>query len=326
MKEAYIETKAAQKVQRLIKKTVDANGMCRVVGDVGMGKTAMKNRLMQVWEGFPARFRVIHIQSFALSESRISIVMKRMIKVIAPDEHVPGSPELAYDTLRNVLAHAHMNRIKPVLVFDEAQHLSEITMLEIKKIHEISALGVDHLFAVVMFAKPSYKHDLIFMRPELGKRFRSIELKKPDASELLEMAAAYGIRFPKGKEGETLRRQFTGVTEGTPLGVKNLARHLYTDIPDFDGMLTYEIFRSATNFDFIARLKKVGLGLKDAQEEYRRMFGKTITISQLSKIANGRESKANNETERNALTALESLLARETENLQQTRTRAVDAI
>lgn len=326
MKEAYIETKAAQRVQRLIKKTVDANGMCRVVGDVGMGKTAMKQRLIQVWDGFPTRFRVIHIQSFALSESRISIVMKLMIRAIAPDEHVPGSPELAYDTLRNVLAHAHMNRIKPILVFDEAQHLSEITMLEIKKIHEISALGVDHLFAVVMFAKPSYKHDLIFRRPELGKRFRSIELKKPDATELLEIAAAYGIRFPKGKEGETLKRQFTGVTEGTPLGVKNLARHLYTDIPDFDGMLTHQIFRSATEFDYIARLKRSGWTLQDAQEEYRRMFGKSITTSQISKIANGKESKASKETERNVFTAIESLLSRETEKLNQTSTSTADAI
>jgi hypothetical protein len=322
MKEAYVKTKNTEDISVLIRRQINANGIVRVIGDVGLGKTTLKNNLIRAWQGFPDRFVVIPIQSFKLNDSRIRAVMKLMIRAIAPNERVPGSPELTYDTLRNVLANAYAAKLKPILIFDECQDLSETTLRELKKVHEISALGVDHLFAIVMFGKPSLRQEEIYRMPELGKRTRTIQLKKPSADELMQMAEEYGLRFPAGKDGETIRRQFHGVTGGTPLGVKNVTQILYSDVKNFDGNLNLQIWQGITKMNYADQLKKRGYTLGDVGTVFKKMFGRTVSNTVLSKVSNGvHDTKIGDDTVADVELAIQSLISNAHEKSETRKSR-----
>lgn len=308
----YVETAAIKRIRKQINTTVTNRGMIRIIADSGFGKTIMRNDIVGTWENSPAdRYRVIQFTAFNLNGSRISLLMKMMIRSISPGETVPGSPELAYETLKIVLARAHVNKLRPVVVIDNSQDLSEKTLLELKKIHEISALGEPTLFSVVMFGKPSYKADELFLRPELGWRVRTIHFPKPSTDELLEMANVHGIKFPGGSEGELVKRKLVGITRGIPLGVSNLARTISDSIPGWDGILTNQIFGQVTQFDYIARLRSANITHDDVAKQYRSMFGGAEpSKSTVSKVLNGAsDNKTGMDKANNILMAAESLLA-----------------
>ncbi len=282
----FVKTKESERIMKASHKAVDKNAWILVLGEVGMGKSTIQRQLVNFWKEHNDRFAVMEFNGFKIKTSRINVMMKKMIRQVKPGEHVPGDIETRYEVFRAAMANAVQKKIKPIIVIDNAQDLSNDTLLELKKIHEVSALGLEHLFTIVMFGKYEMRFEENFKSRELRHRVQRFYLEKPSDAEIFEIARqTFGLTFEKGENKQLVEKIFLRKSEGTPSGVK----HIYNKLNfqnDFDGVISLNRLRNSFEVSYVDELKKAGLTVNHVMKAYRDRFKKDIDKSTLSRALN----------------------------------------
>jgi len=270
-KHTFIETTGTSKIIRSADRTIKDNAWLVVTGDVGTGKSRLRNYLTDVWKSDPRKFAVLELPAFKSNASIANLLMRHMIKIIDPDEQAPRDTIDRFNRLKTVLMMAHRRHVKPILMIDEAQDLTESSIREIKKIHEISAFGLQHLFPIVMFAKPnSLRLDALLEGREIGYRVRRAYMAPLTQDEMLEFADHFGLKFGDAKA----RNYFFEFIHPSPLGVEHLA-----DMAKDSGhtTLTRDLIQKMVAQTTKDLLKFHGYNYGDLIEAYRERYNTTIS-------------------------------------------------
>lgn len=263
-KNVFMRTEQIDRIYKAIDTTVSKNGWIAISGDVGSGKSRLLAEKVKTWAQDPQKYIVIPTMSWKRQGSRVASIMKRMIKAIAPDEHVPGDVEYRAERLKTCLMRATRQNRKVILTIDEMQDLSEQSIRELKKVHEITGLGQPHLFSIVMIGKNSENIDAIFNGREIGYRCRRINTSELDNAEVISFAEeVFGLSFPSGKDGKQAKDYFCEMAHHSPLGVQ----YLTDNILSISTEVTVENIRKALVTDIKQQLKRYGYSMDDVARE-----------------------------------------------------------
>jgi len=288
-----VETKNVKAVKSAVRKTLTENGFLAIMAEVGSGKTVLFNHLCEFWSRRPDQFAVVEIKSFKLIGSRISIIMKLLIQSLDPEAHVPVTVEQRYTLLSQLLKNENITGRKVILIIDEAQDVSLQTLRDLKKIHEIDAVGSDHLFSIVLLGKTHYQWDRIATIPELGYRIRRVLLDKLTNEEIILFAEQrFGVKFHDGKTAV----KFAGLIDHrTPLGVDNMANAVRWHRGMEKGeriTITMQDLQSLPVISRAYRVKQAGVTQKQIEEAARQMHpGMRFNKQRISEFQNGKLDK-----------------------------------
>lgn len=283
-------------ILRGIDAAVRKNSWVYISGDVGTGKSEIRKYQYGRWQRDPKNYSVVSLTAWLRPGSRVSLLMKALIAAISPDTHIPGDIELRAERLKTLLMQAHRAGRKVIIMIDEAQDLSDQTFRELKKVHEITAFGVDHLFSIVMFAKESLKADGLLAGRELGYRVKRLPILPLSDHEMCEFAEKrFELKFPAGVEGRRIRSYFTQMAHPSPLGVRHLCEAI-ADTEEYKGELTMNIIQIAMKRDLVTQAKKYRITLKEHQAAIKEQFGVNVAESTLSEIRKGNTERYSDKT------------------------------
>ncbi len=253
---SVVMTENVEKVKAAVQSAVRASGFTAVIADVGSGKSTMYNYLTSFWKMNPDRYNVIALKGFRSEGSRVSEYMRRMITGIEPDATIPASTESRYDALATILLRAHNNKRKVILAIDEAQDLSLQTWRDLKKVHEISGPGRDHLFTIIALGKPTGRWVSILETQEIGYRAKIVQLGDLKNEEIFNIAKMrFGVEFDTFS---TRDRFIPLVQPRTPLGVE-YATNLIISQDTFSGIATEEHLLKAQSTGLMRFAKSLGI-------------------------------------------------------------------
>ncbi len=232
----FLCTPCIEKIQRSIERAVKRDEWICISGQVGSGKTYIKNYYLNRWFRESQRYIVIEQPSFAIPTSRMHIIMGRMLQAITPGEPIPRDIESRYIRLRTVLLRANRTKRKIILLIDEAQDTNSQTLRELKKIHELSGPNRQHLFSIVMFSKESEKMEIALEGEELGYRVRRCYLHDLSEEDIFFFAEHFGCRFGQGEEDQAAKNLFLQGIRPTPLSVLHFCGFV-RELNDFNGIV-----------------------------------------------------------------------------------------
>ncbi|MCB1172167.1 MAG: AAA family ATPase [Leptospiraceae bacterium] len=287
----FIETANTRAIYNAVTKAVKNKSWLLIQGDVGAGKTYMKDFLVYEWAADPENYVVLQQPGFVLSGSRLRVIMKRMIHALSRDERAPQDVETRYYRLQTLLIRANREKKKIILVVDESQDMSEATIRELKKLHELSSPGRPHLFTIIMFAKESARIDAILNGREIGYRVQRHFINKLSNDEMIGFAMEWGLGFEKGKAGQIAMQYFCDTTHPTPLGVQYTVGRIM-GLKSFDGVATENHIREILKTDLSDRLKYYRISLEDISDRYQELYGQRPSKAQVSKSIGNKSDTA----------------------------------
>lgn len=146
----FVETSQEESLFNLLINEVNKDdGVARVIGEAGSGKTILCRRLLNALRCHKKRYKVVHIPSPHLSE-------EGLYSAIAHELDLKHSSKQA-NLRKNVIAHFTKqivkNRRKTVIVIDEAQSMPDKTLRALLKLmnHNVAQ---SKLLRVVLFSMP----------------------------------------------------------------------------------------------------------------------------------------------------------------------------
>jgi len=290
MPEMIIETANVRAVKNAVRQTVNKNGMMAVVAKVGSGKTTMFDYLEDYWKKHPDKFRVVTVKSFDSPNTKIGILMRFLLESMNPDVHIPRGNERMYKLLAEELRKYAKKNFKIILMIDEAQDLRNQTFFDIKKIHEITGNGMDHLFSVIFFGKDSRRWDKLWEGPEIGYRMNVTVLEDLTQEEIVKIAEEkYGIQF----ESDRVRKRFCAVLPfKTPLGIKYFSESLKREIGisvDEPVYINAELVIKIPTMTQKMRLRQAGMTQQQFADFCRRVSpNKKYNPQRISEYFNGK--------------------------------------
>lgn len=300
----FLITENIENILKSVERAVVNDSWIYISGDVGTGKSEVTKYLHGRWQREPEKYTVVSMKAWLRTGSRVSALMKWLIAAIEPDHRIPGDVELRAERLKTLLMKSYRAKRKVIVMIDEAQDLSEQTFRELKKVHELSAFGVSHLFSIIMFAKESSRADGFLAGRELGYRIKRIPIIPLSDYEMTEFAEKrFDVKFPGGAERRRVTSYFSQMAHPSPLGVRHLCEAIQ-DLPEYKGVVTLEIIQGAMRRDRKAQLKKYRITLKDIQRAAKEEHGMNLATSTISDIQSGKGHKYNDKTV-NTLDAIE---------------------
>jgi len=282
-----VETKNVATAKNAVRNTLNKKGMLAIVGDIGIGKTTMYNILKSFWETYPHKFSVVEMKCFKSRYSRISPIMKSILRAIDPSQKIPVTTEEKYFLLRDELKKSKKNII---LVADEAQDLNLQTFKDIKKIHEIFG-EEEHLFSFVCFGKHDTKWTDVFSTPELGSRMQLVELGRCSKEELSLIAKkTFKLKFQSDR---ILERFITFLPNKTPLDIQDAANIIRYNkaVPESQTVeITQDIMINLPAMLIKYRNKKSGVTQAKIAEAMSKELGRHFSRQTVARILSDPDS------------------------------------
>ena len=267
----FVATENTQRILKSIHRAVKDRSWMLVHGDYGTGKSTLYHVATSAWQSEPRSYVVIEQPGLRLERSRTNALMARMIRALSPDERPPAMPEQRYLRLRTLLMQAYRAKKQVIIVSDFAQDMSETTLRELKKIHEIGGFGQSHLCSIIMFANMSARIVGVLRGQEIGYRVRQKRMDYLTHPEMEQFAKSFGLNFTEKKA----RNLFLERATPTPLGVRyfsDLAKDRYgaRDLT-FDGVK--KILATTRKEE----LQSAGISYADVCDEYSRIYREGIS-------------------------------------------------
>jgi type II secretory pathway predicted ATPase ExeA len=305
-----IETQNVRAVKSAVKNAVQNNRIALVEAEVGSGKTTLFNHLAEYWEQYPHRFRIPTIKGFDMRRSRASVIIRLLLGKLNPQADIPVSIEMMYKLLEQELrSFCKPGNNRVILMIDEAQDMPFQTFRDIKKIHEISGPGREHLISVILFGKQGDRKLKRYINTnELGFRTHYLLLSALNNEDLLKIAEQkYGLRF----ENSRVRERFGSTIQfKTPLGVEFFARALRNELGIEDSepaVVSAELASKIPMITIKYKLRQAGISQAKAADYVDKAIpNKKMSPQRMNEFLNGKLN--DEELERQATLVLEKML------------------
>ncbi len=183
----HVDTADARRIEHTVAAAVNARLMVSVVGPRGAGKTHSVRRALRA-SGARA------VEPLRLTRERLHMgdIESAIVRELAPDERPRRSGEARSHQVRRVLGRRAQHG-SVVLVIDDAHVLHHQTIRALKRLRELSFMGVSPLLGVVLVGQ----QDRAGAIPEVGlrsDRVRLAGLAPEEAREALDaVLGAYRI-------------------------------------------------------------------------------------------------------------------------------------
>lgn len=273
----YMETPSVRTARKKLISAVNNNEFLTVYGPIGAGKTTFMRSIigeMELKEG-----KNIVINMHAWRTTKIAGIMRAMVQKISGHASKPrrGADALNEQVKNHLIQYSRDKKI--ILVIDDAQDLSEDTLLDLKKLREIS-YGTDmHLFSIILFAHPEIK-DIIDNLKILRYRVQTARINPFTMEQKIEFIKRSHLFRMEPK----LKTRFIKASPETPGGIISYYKELKREASDMGFKeISSEIFniRQARKLEIIRSYTTL------SQSQFARELG--VDKGTYSRIQNGHD-------------------------------------
>lgn len=218
-------TPALDNIAAQIEDAINYQGFAAVVGDIGSGKSLLKQRTMDTVEKSGGKIRLLWPEFFEMERVQAGAIVSFVLESF--DQKPRRSLVAAREQLRHLLAHLNEQGIRVAIGFDECHHLSDTTLSALKNFWELGSGGYQRYLGVVLFGQPLFKSKLNDYRfREIAERVEVIEM--PALAKHAWDYVAHRVKTAGGDaekifERDAIKRLSEQAT--TPLALGNLANN-----------------------------------------------------------------------------------------------------
>ena len=220
--EQAFNTKEIDRVARRIEDAINYQGFLAVLGQVGAGKTSLKNRVAaKLKEG-----KRTHLIFPKFAEMK-KVSPGGIVHVIL--EHFGQSPRarlvLAQRQLEAHLEHLSDQGFRVALCFDECHRLHESTLTALKNFYELGTGGYERYLGLVLLGQPQFRSKLeSFEFREIAERLEIVEM--PSLSKYAAAYLGHRLQMVGGDIDALFEKaaiEMIARQASTPLAIGNLA-------------------------------------------------------------------------------------------------------
>ena len=305
--ERLLETTIFKRLTRACKDAAKKGQWIAVMGEVGTGKSTIMRSCMVDWLQTD-RYKVTYVPGLRHRGSRAHAVMGAMLQTLSPQGRISQNSEQRYVQLAGALHNQAQAGRRVVLVIDNAHDLTEATIQDIKKLHEITVRGRRNLFAVLFFARSDQgKLDpLLSGSRELGYRIRRLDMAPWNEAEVFDLIQHLGGRWEAGSRGEKARAYYLQQMPRIPLAAEYMLDRLALN-PQWDGLITEDRLKMVMRQSFSDLMTAYQITYRDIIDRVRAEHGKDFSKSSVSAALNG-TGKIGQRSEAVIIETMETLL------------------
>lgn len=220
----YFSTAELADISEQIEDAVLNHGFIAVTGEIGSGKTALKQRLLARLDDTQDTMRVIWPEFQDMEEIRVGNIVSF---ILTEFDQKPRLDKLQRARqLRQLLADLHTQDLSVALAFDEAHRLSDRVLSALKNFWEMGAArkgGYTRYLGIVLFGQPQFEGRLReFKFSEIAQRLEIVRM--PAMAKRAADYVAHRIRLVGGDPAAIFDEQALEElvrTASTPLALGN---------------------------------------------------------------------------------------------------------
>jgi type II secretory pathway predicted ATPase ExeA len=215
-------SKTLDHIVEQVEDAINYQGFMAVIGEVGSGKTVLKNRVMDNVNKSAGRLHLLWPKFADQERVQPGAIVGFILESF--DQKVRRGLVASQRQLEQLLSHLHEQGKRVALGFDECHHLNDTTLLALKNFYELGTGGYDKYLGVVLFGQPRFKgrmQDYNFR--EIAERLEVVEM--PKLGKQAWDYVAHRLKLAGGDAEKLFERAaITRLAEqsATPLGLGNL--------------------------------------------------------------------------------------------------------
>ncbi|MCW5959301.1 MAG: AAA family ATPase [Pyrinomonadaceae bacterium] len=215
-------TKPLDRLVRRIEDAVNYQGFLGILGEVGAGKTTLKNRIVDAHR----RSGKIHFLFPKFAEMR-KVSAAAIVYFIL--EYFGQKPRQrlvsAQAQLERLLAELNERGERVCLGFDECHRLHDVTLTALKNFYELGTGGYDRFLGLVLFGQPQFEMRLITANfREIAERLEIV--KMPPVGKVAAEYIDHRLRLAGGSIDNLFEKravELIAAAASSPLAIGNMA-------------------------------------------------------------------------------------------------------
>jgi len=203
----YFETPTSKKIMLALGYAQQTGEMAEVYGAPGMGKTETARR-----------YAATHPNAWLATMAPDAASIGRCLEAIC-DAIGISTNDAAGARRKAVAVQNHVQRSKGLIIVDEAQHLQDAALEEIRSIHDATRIGIVLMGSHVLHGRFTAKKRIVNTAQLTSRIGIQIKVLMPQADDIAALLDAWGVK------GETERRMLIELAK-LPGALRNLDRTL----------------------------------------------------------------------------------------------------
>jgi type II secretory pathway predicted ATPase ExeA len=206
-----------------VEDTINYQGFLVVTGDIGSGKTVLKNRVVDLVDASDGRMRLVWPYFLDMEEVSVSGIVSQILRDF--DQVVPHDKLARANKLKQVLKHASEEGIRVALAFDECHRLNDKVLTALKNFWEMLGHRYTKYLGIVMFGQPQFEGRLRELKfREICERIEVVRM--PTLTKRAADYLSHRLKVAGGELGALFEPKVVELiarTGATPLQLGNLA-------------------------------------------------------------------------------------------------------
>lgn len=158
-----------------IEDAINYQGFLAVLGNIGTGKTVMKNRIIETAQQSNGKMRLFFPRFAQMDKVDAGSIVIYLLECF--DQRPAQRLVKSQLRLENFLAHLHEQGIRVALGFDECHRLHPKTLTALKNFMELGTGGFDRYLGIVLFGWKTFENRLLEAEfQEIAERIQIIEM------------------------------------------------------------------------------------------------------------------------------------------------------
>lgn len=174
-REEVFTNPALDRIVGAVEDAINYQGFLAVIGEIGSGKSLLKQRVMETVENSDGRMKLLFPEFFEMERVQSGGITNFMLESF--NQKPRRNLVAARKQLLDLLTHLHDQDIRVALAFDECHHLADNVLSALKNFWELGSGGYTRYLGVVMFGQPLFKGRLSDYRfREIAERLDLVEM------------------------------------------------------------------------------------------------------------------------------------------------------
>lgn len=214
--------KSLDKLMRRIEDAINFQGFVCILGEVGAGKSALKNRAVDKSRK-SGKTHFLFPKFAQMDKVNAGSIVHFILESFGQKPR--NRLLLAQKQLEDFLAELHERGQRVCLGFDECHRLADVTLTALKNFYELGTGGYDRFLGLVLFGQPQFEKRLLSVNfREIAERLEIV--KMPAMSKAAHDYIAHRLALVGGSADELFEKRAIDLIAAqveTPLGIGNLA-------------------------------------------------------------------------------------------------------